>query len=330
MTKFIHPVGGRGTLAMPRTRTAPKVVDVPLDGPPVPRFPKVTREVRESGLRFIMLPPGETTVRYRTEVSFIDVNLNAVPLRLSWNSDRLTEITPPVDSLAFVPVGGEFMIDTVNVLPGLLVEIEPDYWPDSLHKTFGFGSGASGFGGDGSGGGAPVDFLTYQHDPVAAELGRAGMRLLMEDARSGEKADTLALEGIALGLIGRVAKRLEDDRSETIGTPTPPALARRRLRAVTEYVEANLADTIQVADLAQLVGMSVSHFARSFKLAMGVGPARYVVIRRIERAKLLLAQGELPIVEVAFACGFSGQAHFTRTFHDATGMPPGKFRKAAK
>ena len=96
---------------------------------------------------------------------------------------------------------------------------------------------------------------------------------------------------------------------------------------MTEYVEANLHDTVQVADLAQLVAMSVSHFARSFKLAMGVGPARYVVIRRVARAKLMLAQGELPIADVALACGFSGQAHLTRTFKDMTGVTPGAFRR---
>lgn len=153
------------------------------------------------------------------------------------------------------------------------------------------------------------------------------MRLLIEDHRSGERAAALALEGIALGLIDRVAKRLEDDRSETRGTLTPSALARRKLRLVTEYVEANLQETIQVADLAQLVAMSVSHFARSFKLAMGVSPARYVVIRRVARAKLMLAHHDaLSIAEVAFAYGFAGQSHLTRVFREMTGVTPVAFR----
>ena len=129
-----------------------------------------------------------------------------------------------------MPVGGEFRIDVTNPLPGLIVEIEPTYWPDSLREEFGFGEGAtggpssgggSGFGGDLSSRRA-VDFLTYEHDPVAAELGRAGIRLLMEDHASGERADALALEGIAMGLIGRVAKRLQDDRSENGASRPPP------------------------------------------------------------------------------------------------------------
>ena len=334
------------TLAMPalrgRARSTDEVVGVPSDGPLVPRVPRMERDVRVDGLRFVLQPTGVYEGAYLAQTSMIDVNLGPVPARLAWNSDRLHETEVPADSLCFVPRGGEFRFSVVNHLPGFLVEIEPSYWPDSLREEFGFGGGAdgsaggsggsasgAGFGGDRSSRGA-VDFLSYEHDPVAAELGRAGMRLLMEDHRSGERADALALEGIAMGLIGRVAKRLDDDRSVARGRPTPSALARRRLRMVTEYVESELHRTIQVADLAELVAMSASHFARCFKLATGVAPARYVVIRRIARAQLLLVQGDLSIAQVALACGFSGQAHLTRAFKDATGTTPGEFRRGGR
>ena len=333
MDDFLDPAA-RG-LAGPNPRrlhrAREKVVDVPLDGPAVERMPPLERDVRMNGLRFLLLPPGASTATLKLHASMIDVNLSAASHRISWNSDRLhTEDFPP-DSLGFMPAGGEIRIDVTNPLPGLLLEIESSYWPDSLREDFGFGAGAggaSGFGGDGSARRA-ADFLTYEHDPVAAELGRAGLRLLMEDHRSGERADALALEGIALGLIGRVAKRLADDRSPVPKRPTSSALPRRKLRLVTEYVEANLHETIQVADLAQLVAMSVSHFARSFRLAMGVSPARYVVMRRVARAKLLLVGDELSIAEIAFVCGFSGQAHMTRVFKGMTGATPGAFRAEA-
>lgn len=303
-----------------------KVVDISLDGPAIPRFPEVTLDMRADGLRFILLPPGETTVNYKTEISFIDVNLNPGSHLVSWNSDRLSEEYFPTDSFAFVPCGTEFRISTANALPGLILEIEPSYWPDSLREDLGFADGASGFGGDGASR-RSVDFLTYEHDPVAAELGRAGMRLLIEDHRLGERADALALEGIALGLIGRVVKRLDDDRSAPRRTPIPSALASRKMRVVTEYIEANLHETILVADLAQLVAMSASHFARSFTLTMGVSPARYVVTRRVARANLMLTQAELSIAQIAFVCGFSGQAHLTRVFRKVAGVTPGEFRR---
>lgn len=334
MEDFVDPAA-RG-LAVPDRRrlhrARDKVVDVPLDGPALLRFPPMEHDVRAAGLRFIVQPVGRHEAVLNTTVSAIDVNLGAVPARIAWNSS-LKEVAVPPDSLSFVPCGGEYRFAVTNVLPGLLLEIEPSFWPDSLRETFGFGEGASsgsGFGGDVSTRRA-VDFLGYEHDSVAAELGRAGMRLLMEDHRSGERADALALEGIALGLIGRVAGRLAAGRRGGRSAPVPSALPRRKLRLVTEYVEANLHETIQVADLAQLVAMSASHFARSFRLAMGVSPARYVVIRRIERAKLLLAhQDDMAIAEIAFVCGFAGQAHLTRVFKDLTGVTPGTFRLEAR
>ena len=334
MEDFVDPAA-RGPAVPDRRRlhrARDKVVDVPLDGPGVPRFPEVARDVRTSGLRFALLPPGETVLKLETTASIIDVNLNAVPHRLGWNSDRLVEEGVPADSLAFIPQGGEIKVEVTNVLPGLVVEIEPSSWPESLREAFEFADGpslGSGFGGDVSTRRA-VDFLGYEHDPVAAELGRAGLRLLMEDHWTGERADALALEGIAMGLIGRVAGRLAGGRRGGRSAPAPSALPRRKLRLVTEYVEANLHETIQVADLAELVAMSVSHFARCFRLAMGVSPARYVVLRRIERTKLMLThRDDLSIAEIAFVCGFSGQAHLTRVFKDVTGMTPGAARKGA-
>ena len=320
MEDFVDPTAR--ALAVPDRRlrrSAPPVVSLPLDGPSVARFPAMEREVHWNGLRFILLPPGETTLRSSVDASLIEVDLNP-PLDAlwSWNSDRLQKRMMPADGLAFLPRGGEYRISIVNVMPDLMLEIEPAAWPDSLQEAFAFTD-------------THPDLLFWEHDPVPAELGRAGMRLLMEDHRTGERADALTLEGIALGLIGRVAKRLSNDRRCARPEPAPSALPRRKLRMVTEYVEANLHETIQVADLAELAAMSVSHFARCFRLAMGVSPARYVVMRRVERAKLMLThRDDLSIAEIAFCCGFAGQAHLTRVFKDVTGTTPGGFRNDAR
>ena len=129
MDDFLDPAA-RGLSASDRRRlhrARAKIVDVPLDGPAVPRFPEVTRDARTDGLRFILLPPGATTAKVDTTVSIIDVNLNAVSHRLSWNSDRLIEKRLPADSFALIPQGGEVKLEVTNVLPGLLVEIEPSF-----------------------------------------------------------------------------------------------------------------------------------------------------------------------------------------------------------
>ncbi len=293
-----------------------KVLDAPFKEDPVERLPEMDREIDTGAMRFILLPPGITEWHGRPEKSVIDVNLNPIEHLFSANSDRVQSFTIPADSIAFLAHGNDFRLKTTNFLPGLLVEVDLSYWSEAMLEVF----------GPGNEGKRGADFLNYEHDPVGAELGRAAIRLLMDEHRTGGRVDGLAFEGIGLGLIARIAKRLEDDSSLVLPKPTRSALARRRLGTVLEFAEDNLATKISVADMASVAAMSPSYFARSFKLAMGVGPARYVTIRRIERAKMLLMRHEISIAEVAYLSGFTSQAYLTRTFRDLTGTTPAAFR----
>ena len=81
-----------------------------------------------------------------------------------------------------------------------------------------------------------------------------------------------------------------------------------------------------VRRLARVSGVSQAHFARSFKDAFGVPPHRYLLTRRIERAKALLRDTDLPITEIAFETGWSSLGTFGRTFRDVTGESPGELR----
>ena len=78
--------------------------------------------------------------------------------------------------------------------------------------------------------------------------------------------------------------------------------------------------------LARVSGVSEAHFARSFKQAFGVPPHRYLLTRRIERARALLRETELSITEIAFQTGWSSLGTFGRTFRDVTGGSPGQIR----
>jgi transcriptional regulator GlxA family with amidase domain len=81
-----------------------------------------------------------------------------------------------------------------------------------------------------------------------------------------------------------------------------------------------------VRRLAKVSGVSEAHFARSFKQAFGVPPHRYLLTRRIERARALLRETDLSITEVAFQTGWSSLGTFGRTFRDVTGESPGVIR----
>jgi AraC-like DNA-binding protein len=82
--------------------------------------------------------------------------------------------------------------------------------------------------------------------------------------------------------------------------------------------------------LSAIAGLSVFHFARQFKQSAGVSPHYYLVGRRIERAKELLAETDLSLSEIAFATGFSDQSHLTRHFRQMIGAAPGQFRRSLR
>jgi AraC family transcriptional regulator len=103
-------------------------------------------------------------------------------------------------------------------------------------------------------------------------------------------------------------------------------LSGHRLQLVREFIADNYGTDLSIADLAQVAGMSAFHFAREFKRSTGTTPHQYLIKFRIQRAKELLAESKLPLVEVGFRSGFSHQSHFTRLFRRITGTTPQSYR----
>ena len=103
-------------------------------------------------------------------------------------------------------------------------------------------------------------------------------------------------------------------------------LSAQKLRQVTAFVAENYGNDIRLSQLAHAAGMSSFHFAREFKRTTGTTPHQYLIKFRVERAKALLAQGEMPLTEVGLQSGFSHQSHFTRLFRRLTGTTPLSYR----
>ena len=108
-------------------------------------------------------------------------------------------------------------------------------------------------------------------------------------------------------------------------TNQDPGLLRRLLRA-KDRMDAASQEAWPVQRLARVSRVSEAHFARSFKEAFGVPPHRYLLTRRIERAKALLRDTDLPILEIALQTGWNSLGTFGRTFRDVTGESPGALR----
>jgi AraC family transcriptional regulator len=98
------------------------------------------------------------------------------------------------------------------------------------------------------------------------------------------------------------------------------------LGQVIEYIHAHLNAELSIVELARIAQTSPFHFARHFKASMGLTPHQYVIDRRIELAKWLLADRSRSIADVAYASGFATQAHLTTVFRRLVGVTPGNYR----
>ena len=92
-------------------------------------------------------------------------------------------------------------------------------------------------------------------------------------------------------------------------------------------MRAGLSENIDLAILAAESGYSRSHFLRMFRAATGQSPHRYLLELRLAEAQALIASGSMPLIDIAFACGFSSHAHLTTAFRSRFGVTPSTYRR---
>jgi transcriptional regulator GlxA family with amidase domain len=113
--------------------------------------------------------------------------------------------------------------------------------------------------------------------------------------------------------------------------PVPPdqRLTRETLRRVVRFVSDNIDTKLTWDDIADAIDMDRYVFGRRFRLTTGITPHRYVIRRRIRKAKRLLVDGRSSLADIALQVGCSCQSHFTTLFRDHVGTTPGQFRRRA-
>ena len=111
------------------------------------------------------------------------------------------------------------------------------------------------------------------------------------------------------------------------GELSPRRMADWQIKRVLDYMESHLEDDIGLGELAAVAGMRPHYFCRAFRLSLGVPPYRFLINRRIERAKLLLSSTDTSVTGIGLSLGFANNAHFSTTFRRTVGRSPVAYRK---
>jgi AraC-like DNA-binding protein len=109
--------------------------------------------------------------------------------------------------------------------------------------------------------------------------------------------------------------------------PGARALPPWRFRQVESFVQARLGVGISLADMAAASGLSPMYFAAQFKAATGMRPHEYLLLQRIEQAKIMLRNSKVSILDVAISVGFQTQGHFSTVFKRMEKRTPNDWRR---
>jgi len=158
-------------------------------------------------------------------------------------------------------------------------------------------------------------------DPAARQL----MTLLIAEANEGFTTERLYTEYLTQALAVRML---------FLGRSTNPQTNNRRTSALPRHVLLRIIDRMRCFScdlslqvLANESGYSRVHFVRMFRAATGYSPHNYLLNLRLERARELLKNPSLSLIDVALDCGFSSHSHMSRLFHKSVGVTPSTYRR---
>ena len=136
--------------------------------------------------------------------------------------------------------------------------------------------------------------------------------------------DVMIAESLGRALFGLCWKRLaKEEATQVMGKRVPPWLVETLSRIHDEPL-------LSVAVLAKDAGFSPAQFRRGFGEHVGVSPRSYLINNRLEIARRLLEENELPVSAVATCCGFSSLSHFIHMFKQSSGLSPLQYRQAGR
>ena len=164
--------------------------------------------------------------------------------------------------------------------------------------------------------------LDLQHqfrDPQIEHIAWA----LEAEHRSEHAHGRLYTDSLGLALSVHLLRRYASPQVLDNGLPAA------KLRRLKDYIEAHLDQDLALAELANVAGLSASHLKTLFRRSTGMPVHQYVLSQRVERARRLLENSDMPISQVALEAGFAHQSHLARCMRRLIGMTPAMLRRAS-
>jgi AraC family transcriptional regulator len=259
--------------------------------------------------RYLDAPASEVELPPSTHHSLVLVHRPSEEGEVRYE-DVHRHVPPPAGSILVIPAGSPVRWRWSGRNDSLTVSLEPRLVAQVAAESFELD---------------PARVVVPPLDRLDIPQLRTAMQAIDAELMAGTAWGNLAAESLANVLAVSLIRH--------VSAPRRPArdrdgkLPQSKLRVVVEYVEDHLDVGPSLGQMAAVARLSPYHFARQFKVATGLPPHQYVILRRVERAKeFLQGGGDVSLAQVATRVGFSDQSQFSRHFKRLVGVTPGQFR----
>ncbi len=243
----------------------------------------------------------------RSEQICLLILMQPDPARLTLRrNDRSSEIILQPGGMTVIPANEHVSIRWHTALKTLAIWIEPitlrDFIEGEMHSL------------------AIPEMLGAVETLYDPELAYVATQMESALCRGGPGHAVIldALSSVFLALLVRNHGLCQGDG----GAEGSARLARGKLRALRAHIADNLSRRISIAELADIAGLSESSLYREMRELTGTTPAEFILRTRIRIAHRMVRDSALPLKQIAAECGFSDQAHLSRTFKKYYGLPP--------
>ncbi|MES2069849.1 MAG: AraC family transcriptional regulator [Pseudomonadota bacterium] len=262
---------------------------------------RLTRRWRHGPLDNRMMPMHENVI----------VTFYGPSQPMAWRDGRRHETTATKPgAITLIPSGHE-----ARWRNGGPLEVSHVYLPDAHLQACGDALGAH------TGAVQLLDRIAFE-DPMAGRL----LGILALEAENPGANSKLFFDQ-AIDLLSLHLLRAHSSINGKALPRGPRGLPNWRVQRATDYLKAHLDQEVRLDDLAKLVGLSRFHFCTAFRLATGQAPHQWFTALRMARARELLADVQLPVLQIALAVGYQTASAFATAFRKHQGLTPTEFRR---